>query len=130
MNILTIDELEDLCAKYQKLLRIQDWNIDIKIVHPSELEEKNTLAHVHARLHSMYATIQFADPEVMKDVGNMHQTLIHELLHVVFHGLEPSTENAKIYDSLWESGIDRTANAIYQLAVAVDADAGANDDNS
>ena len=127
-KILTLDELNVLCKKYQKLFRIQDWEIDIQIVHPDELEDRTALAEVDARLHSMSVSIRLADPAVMKDVGNMHVTLIHELLHVVFHGMVPSNENAKIYDSLWESGIDRTANAIYQLSVAVDA--GATDESS
>ena len=118
-KIFTIEELEKLCEFYQKLLRIQDWRITIKFVHQSELGE-DVEAEVSPKLHSMIAVIKIPTPEswigsISYTEQDMRMSLIHELIHLVFIGLGPSTKNAAIFEDLWECGIEKVTETVHAL---------------
>lgn len=117
-EILTEKELNDLCRSYQKLLRVQDWQIEVKIVGAHTLGE-DVEGDFRASLNTMSAVIRICSPETFQSdpvspVLNMRRILIHEMIHIVFSTLGPNEKDEVKY-SVWESGIDRIATTIYGL---------------
>ena len=98
--------LTALCQKWQKILRMQDWQIEVEFVEPMLIG--GSLGETHSSLTTKSAKIfvarpdmaytrSFAFEDVARDVEN---TVVHELLHVmltpVVAGIEHAEEHAVI----------------------------------
>ena len=89
-------ELQELCRKWQTILRLQDWDVEAVFVRQSELEDAD--ARIFPTLARKEAKIKILDPidfhgERLKDSGtptNIEMLLVHELLHLHF---EPFWDN-------------------------------------
>ena len=113
----TENELNVLCKNYQKILRIQDWIIEVKIVHTADIE--NADGRHDSDLGQMRSLIRLSSPESRKFAYatphyDMRQVLIHELIHIVFFLLGPKDDDVPTFD-LWESGIDKISVALSEL---------------
>lgn len=123
-KIFTEAELQALCAKYQKLLRLQDWQVEVRLVHQSEIQDDETDpvdGRHNSTLHFQRSLIRIPTAASWKSSllhteQDMRLTLIHELVHLLFATLGPSSEsNSEVTCSLWELGIEKMAEAIHQL---------------
>ena len=85
---MTQEQLQQLCLEWQKRLRLQDWDVEVKFVRHYELDGKGQFGLVSYSRKKTHAVISLAlendvdpsepieyDPEV---------TLVHELLHIHF----------------------------------------------
>jgi len=80
LRIKTKRDADKVCKKLQKILRLQDWDVNVQFVHPAEI--KGTVAQVSYVADIKYATISLIDPQF--DDRELLSDLIHELLHLHF----------------------------------------------
>ena len=84
---MTLKTLSKLKSKWQKRLRIQDWDIELKLVRHNKFScgESGLLGACFVESHKKCATVELVDE---RDVTNKSDdpteiVLVHELLHVV-----------------------------------------------
>ena len=119
--VYTESQLNQLCDMFQKTLRIQDWVLNVQVVHESEIDGAD--GQHNSDLGQMRSLIRLASPESRKPASaspnySMRETLLHELVHIVFSTLAPNSaeENGdEVRHCLFESGIDRIACALDSL---------------
>jgi hypothetical protein len=83
--ILTQEELEQKLQEWQKRLRLQDWNIDVKIKRARDILD-GCQAEVNWVLTKKMAIISIMDPfdypSDSMEPQDMEDSLVHELLHL------------------------------------------------
>lgn len=109
------EELQSLLAKWQPILRLQDWDIDIMFVKPCELDP-NTGGEVIRMDPKKAARIKVLDPDhydpcliIKQDV---EYTVVHELVHVYFAAIDDFKGTD---DTLYEQAIHRIATSLLFL---------------
>ena len=114
--ILTDDELIQACQYYSAILRIQDWNIKIKLVDREIIEDNDGSVKIDA--YYKRATIMLPTSESMPVCDhhpyNMLESLLHEMVHVVFFMANLKIPKDTLDYCLWESSIDRMAGLIME----------------
>jgi hypothetical protein len=76
--ILTEEELKDLCRKYQKILRLQDWKINVVVGRTSQ-----ETAYVRYNLNQKTAEIFITSTECQATgLRDMELDLVHEMVHL------------------------------------------------
>ena len=106
-------ELKELCAYWQKVLRLQDWDVNIKIARVFEMHEDG-IGEINMVMSLKKAFIQILDtndsaPDEDKDI---ELTLVHELVHL--HLAEWSEQESGMPVS-GEQAVDLLAKALVQL---------------
>lgn len=84
------DELKALCKKWQQILRLQDWDVEVCFVRQFEIEDAD--ARCFPKLTRKEAKIKILNPidftgERLEGAGtprDIESLLIHELLHLHF----------------------------------------------
>lgn len=83
---MTTKQLQKLCAKWQKRLRLQDWKIEVSFVHAGDMRGPSSAGEVSFFPDHAFAQIQILPPEELDSGNPMHpsieQVLVHELLHL------------------------------------------------
>lgn len=91
--VLTEEELRTKCAEWQKILRLQDWNVVLKIRRGRDMPIHNVCGSCSWELTQKMAAINILDPiDYPPDAiapNDMELTLVHELLHLHFCPVEP-----------------------------------------
>ena len=108
-------DLKVLLAKWQPVLRLQDWDIEIMYVKPYELDP-DTGGQVIRCDGKKTARIKVLDPDYRDPClivkPDVEYTVVHELVHIhfaVFDDLEGPA------DTLYEQWIHRLASALLAL---------------
>jgi hypothetical protein len=107
--------LHDKLLIWQKRLKLQDWNLTVKMVRPTDLKPK-TLGNIHWDAESHTATIKVLDiadykltfEEALKD---QEFTVVHELLHLQLSSL-PRNEASR---SVEEKAVNALTEALLDL---------------
>lgn len=111
---MTQDELQSLCTYWQKVLRLQDWDIVIRFKRIFDMQHE-TDGNIDYSLPNKSAIINILEPS---DFDNpcfpmdVEEVVVHELLHLHFH--EADRPNGECPDSV-ECGIQKTAEALVKL---------------
>jgi hypothetical protein len=82
--VLSLVELEALCAEWQQVLRIQDWRVELEILAEEQMHAWGDTAMTH---NTQYAHIRIAHPCTCDQTlipCDMELALVHELVHVRF----------------------------------------------
>jgi hypothetical protein len=83
---LTHSQIEKTLRKCQKRLRLQDWNIDLKVVRKGTFPD-DRVAQCQFFYRNMSAVVSILDPRDNDDTGygmqNVESTIYHELLHII-----------------------------------------------
>lgn len=100
---MRLAEIRRVLPFWKSTLKLEDWTISVR--HGTAAEMVDTVG------------LNFIHPEEMKSEillrrGESEETLIHELLHIVFDGDKP--QDGK-YDVLHERAINRTAGALLAM---------------
>lgn len=114
---MTEEKLRGRCQYWQRVLRLQDWRVDVRIVGTEELgtqEAGQTEIHQDSKL----ATIKILDEAAYNQTSRMvkafhsgyEHTLVHELLHIPF-------------DTLMDREADRHEQIMQEQAIEFIADA-------
>lgn len=84
--ILTEEELRAKCAEWQKILRLQDWIVDVGISRSRDMNLENAQAEILPSLQKRMATVRILDsvdyPPDCAEPQDMELSLVHELLHI------------------------------------------------
>jgi hypothetical protein len=105
-------ELESLCVEWQKVLRLQDWIVDVEIHY-----NNSKCATCDTVTNRKLALIRMCHPDALSDPDDKdyEATLVHELMHIgcdMFDGKIPrDTAEWASYEQM----IDLTANALVSL---------------
>ena len=114
--ILTDDELIQACQYYSAILRIQDWNIKIKLVDRETIDDSDGSVKINA--YYKRATIMLPTVESMPACDHhpysMIESLLHEMVHVVFFMANQKIPKDTLDYYLYESSIDRMAGLIME----------------
>jgi hypothetical protein len=100
---------------WQKRLRLQDWNVSIKLARTAELRPK-TLGNINWDRRDKSAVISVMDPDDYKFNGNamlddMEMTIVHELVHLHLSGLPRNDDTKKVE----EQAVNLLAEALIKL---------------
>lgn len=82
-------QLKQKCAEWQKILRLQDWIVDVKICRERDMKLNDCYAECELNLKKKMAHIRILDPIDFPpdDEQDMELSLVHELLHLHFSPL-------------------------------------------
>lgn len=100
----TKSKLISFVAEWQKILRLQDWIVEIKYD-----ESIDSTAQVRYNAEAMHAVIRL-NPKL---VWKMEKHIVHELLHLKFPCCDYEPDTVGYYT--FEQGIDTLAQALVKL---------------
>lgn len=104
---MTLKRLRTLAKKWIVALRLTDWEIDFELVANTEdLDECAGTCVWQPEYKTAMIKIAGDQPP-----GEIEETLIHELLHVVLEGHKPLTQTYK-YDAMYERGLNVISEAL------------------
>ena len=111
MNAVLLDRM---VRKWQRILRIEDWDLDVRIVHATELGNDTGLCERSAALR--FARIRISEPSQLSPSTpwfhrDVEITLVHEMIHV----LMPPDRSDEAYSLCAEQGTDSLARALVAL---------------
>lgn len=113
MNIPSQEKLEEITKKLAEILRIQDWDISVEVLSDEEFE-KNELGDNQAHNH-IVRVLNSSVISINKDETlNWYQSLIHELVHLMFDHIEQAGINAC---NLTNGGISKCIDGNYMVAM-------------
>ena len=115
VNILTPDELQEVCAEWKCRLRLDAWDIVINLYRQREFySEEECVGENTYELRKCESVIRIIDPLDYPTNANfpldMEVVVVHELLHLLFATFEP--EEKTLSHDMWEQTIERLAKAL------------------
>lgn len=126
---MTEARLRELCALWQKRLRLQDWNVRLEVVSAKDLD--GGFANCRTVLREKAALIRVTDPADSTSadtevVGgrDVEEDIVHELLHVACEPFSPDDRNSTEYEAI-EQAVGVLANCIVRLTRSEETRSGA-----
>ncbi|WP_160112318.1 hypothetical protein [Salicibibacter kimchii] len=114
--IFTQEELEQKLVYWQKILKLQDWDISIE---KKKMIGEDFEGNVQCFLESKEAFISILDEDYRPDDSlgehDMEETLVHELLHLHLYPISEIAEDKPNYDLFEEQAINALAKAYVYL---------------
>ena len=115
--LFTEDELVDLCREWQETLRLQHWDVALRVSRATEFTGKERSGECSWVLPNAHATIKILDhidyPETPFK-QDMEQILVHELLHLHICPFD-LTKAESLEDTMMERAVDHIAKALVLL---------------
>lgn len=114
--------LDAMVQKWAKILRLQDWDVTIRMVDKKDLTLEGVAGEISWNREHQQAEIQILDPSqigantVQADV---EETIIHELMHLHASPFDEFESGTPEYYAL-ELFINRVAQALYKLDRSVE----------
>ena len=112
----TQEQAQQACQEWQRILRLQDWDIAIDILRARDMGLDGGQAEVHWKAESKSAIIHLLDPADYQNnyfEQNQERSLVHELLHL--HMVMFATETGTPEDTAQEQAVNAIANALVAL---------------
>ncbi|MBF1041752.1 MAG: hypothetical protein HXK92_08965 [Lachnospiraceae bacterium] len=109
--------VDDLCRKWQTLLRLRDWDIHVELFSAREFSEEDRQGEVFYDISTGQAIIHLLDVDAKLDTPfpyDLEKVLVHELLHLHFAIFEPEKEDSLRHD-LWERTVEKMAQVMLRL---------------
>ncbi|MEW6769959.1 MAG: hypothetical protein AB1330_01015 [Bacillota bacterium] len=118
------DELSSLCSEWQEILGLQHWAISVSVNRAPDFESTppstgrvkwqldRLLAHIQVLSSLDYNMSSAAEIGLPQD---MEQTLVHELVHLLFVASNATRSDGGLEEILFEQGVDQVANALVAL---------------
>lgn len=116
-KIYTEEELNNLCSTLQEKLRLQDWDIEVKMLEQHEMPGASGRCRYSIVCKSAIILIPSAESYGKVDIEeqDMALSLIHELLHLhLFPGSE-KIENGSMDYYMFEQGLESIARSFHNL---------------
>lgn len=128
MQFLSVDAVKERVVFWQKILRLQDWQIEVYLRRKCDMppQSPNAVGCVKVYAASKFAVVSLLDaqdfqPNDAEDVRNMDDTLVHELLHLHMEPIIPiaKMEDGSAQDIAVEQLITAVAGALSKLASCI-----------
>ncbi len=120
--LYTIDQLRERLAYWQRVLRLQDWDIQISIARMSTFEKQGSAAEVHTYERTRTVRIKILDPEDYAGLNpaalrpqDMEYSIVHELMHVVIYACTVSFDSHPKAELLEEQCVHNLTTAVLSL---------------
>ena len=114
----TQEELEKLLKKWQKKLRLDNWDIQVKVVRASEMTLPNVQGENDYSTALHKSVVKILDPidyeTDLSEEQDMERTLVHELMHLVLWHCTPK-ESKNLKRQLFETSVEQLANALVDM---------------
>ena len=110
--------LERMAAKWQKLLRLQDWEVNIDYYRAREFANADALGECSFNLNSREGFIKILHPTDYEGTYDVEWVVVHELLHLHFADWTNKTGDACPVSG--EQAIDAIAQTLSKLNKACD----------
>lgn len=111
-------ELNALCGIWQRRLRLQDWDVKVRLVRERDLHNSNNQGECEWSISTKAAVVRIIDPvDYSPDCAwpqDMERVLVHELLHLHFAPF--SAECGTAEDVAQEQAIHALSQALVELA--------------
>lgn len=109
-------DLKVLCLEWQKLLRLQDWNIDIKFGIPAH--DNDVSAGIRLNFQDAFITVLSYGlyehlPRLMPR-DTVEEDILHELLEIMFHSIRDE-HDPDMKDYRWEQCFNKLASAFIKI---------------
>jgi hypothetical protein len=110
-------ELDACVAKWQKILRLEDWDFNVRLLCKNDIDDgaNGTCATI---LDIGWAEIKISKTPLEADGSphDMERSLVHELLHVHFNtAIHHARKIGRTELALHERAIDQVARALVSL---------------
>lgn len=119
----TTDKLRETCEQWQETLRLQDWDVTIRLTRANEMHGIEVQGECGFIFATKEAAIRILDPQDF-DEGlafgmDVEKVVVHELLHLHFAGWQEK-EPKRICPVVGEQAIDRLAKVLVSLSRAAE----------
>ncbi|MFD1450845.1 hypothetical protein [Oceanobacillus sojae] len=119
--ILTEEQLQEKLAYWQKILRLSDWIITVRIARERDMNLSGCAGEISWSLNNKAASIRILDeidcPQDLMYPQDMEKTLVHELLHLHLAPISDHFSNDNdIYTVFEEQAIDCIADALVRVS--------------
>lgn len=116
IGLLSDEQIKEKLPEWQKILRLQDWDVGVKLVRARDMGEGN-LGEVKTNSEHKRAEISLLDPvdhDPVRQISyDMEETLVHELLHLHFDPFLAKDETSEA--TAQEQAINAMATALVTL---------------
>ena len=110
--------LSKVASKWQKILRLQDWQVDIDFYRAREFTNADALGECTFNINSREGFIKILDPIDYEGEYDLEWIVVHELLHL--HFADWTAKNNYECPVSGEQAIDSIAQALTRLNKAGD----------
>lgn len=120
-----LPDLSDLCARWQMILRLQDWDVEVIYSRDRDFNSPGCQAECRIADTLKKAHIRIQDPIDYDSSGpqDIEQSLVHELIHLHMHsftqGVAKGNGQGKVNDSAeyvqFEQAVELLATAFTGL---------------
>lgn len=117
---LVQEALQERCEFWQKLLRLQDWEVKVKLVGMADMETNCHLGSIltHADRRTGLLSVVRSDQRGKEDFPlSDDELIVHELLHIYFDGF--NTGVGTPFRQIEEQAVDALSRIIVGLQVLV-----------
>jgi hypothetical protein len=116
-RLATNADLQALTAEWQRTLRLQDWDVTVRLARAREFSDRERQGEVHFNLALKTAQVLIIDPvdwepDAIVDY-DAERVLCHELLHL--HTAPFSAEPDTLAHAMEEQAIESIAKALVSL---------------
>lgn len=120
MSVLFASEAEaqECCARWQKVLWLQDWDVRVHLKRGRDMLGENRTAEVAYIRSKKMAVVNLIDPQDYENRDwplDHEKSLVHELLHVHFAFSDPLVETNADASRELEIAVDSVARGLTQL---------------
>lgn len=123
MTFMSVEEAVASCDRWQKVLRLQDWDIVLEIVRRHKMASPTCVGQTEMDCYHR-AMIKLCDPvDLMSEDWDankdMELTLVHELVHMHMYDIRIKEERHGETTTEWlaaERAIDMLAGALVKLS--------------
>jgi hypothetical protein len=114
---VTLDDLKARRDYWQEILRLQDWDVPLRVCRSYAMKREDCLAYIEVYENKREAHITFLDPSDYDPDGwpqeELEQSLIHELIHLHLWAFNPEEDTPQW--TAMEQAVHSLAQAVYRL---------------
>lgn len=117
---LTAEKLQERCEFWQKVLRLQDWTVKVKLADLADMDAASTMACILTHADRRNAVLSFVRHEQRgkEEFPNSDDhVLVHELLHIYFDDFDTGVGTR--FRQAEEQAVDALAGVIVGLQARV-----------
>ena len=108
-------EAQERCVYWQAALRLEDWDVDVRIVNGNDMDQCWGQITAYRRFGSAVLKLSTIHTDQDGDEIDQEQSLVHELLHLRFDAIEDCIDRDSYQYTLYERAIDQLAWSLVKM---------------